>query len=98
MLLHDHSCHNYTLQCETTSQPEAHRADEGKKARLLGWFESRGAPARPGCCSASAEQDFRPWENFVVTAIKMTEDSGLPETKQQQSRNRAVFDLYPMPK
>ena len=96
MLLCDHFCYGYTLQSETTSQPEPHRADGRKKAGPLGWFESRGALARPGCCSACAEQDFRLRENFVVMAIKMTKDFGRPGARQQQSRNRAVLDLYPM--
>lgn len=34
----------------------------------------------------------------MVTAIKMTKDFGRPGDRQQQNRNRAVFDLYPMPK
>lgn len=97
-LLHDHFCYGYTLQSEPTSQPEPHRADRWEKAGLLGWFETCGALARPGCCSECAEQDFRLRENFVVTAIKMTKDFGHPGARQQQSRNRAGIDLYPMPK
>lgn len=77
---------------------EPHRADRWEKAGLLGWFETCGALARPGCCSECAEQDFRLRENFIVTAIKMTKDFGHPGARQHQSRNRAGFDLYPMPK
>lgn len=98
MLLRDHFWYGYTLQSETTSQPEPHRAGGWKKAGLLGWSESCGALARRGRCSACAEQDFRLRENCVVTAIKMTKDFGSPGARWQQSRNRAVFDLYPMPK
>lgn len=98
MLLHDHFSYGSRLQSKTTSQPQSPRADGRKKAGLLGWSESRGALARPVCCSACAEQDFRPWENLVVTTIKMTKDFGHPGARQQQSRNRAGFDLYPKPK
>lgn len=42
--------------------------------------------------------DLRFLENFVVTAIKMTKHFGCFGVRQQQSRNLALFDCYPMPK